>query len=444
MAQRKTLTVAQLEILRWIEQGCPGGVHDPSDPSHRISAAALDRRGLVETSGRGPTWSASITSAGRDYLEQATKPGAPPPRQANVSVTRQLVDEVINGGGTLRVSNDAGGDNYWRRAQLAERHGKVPDGKRMVVSRVGDEIEIKLLDSPARLGEVSVPGRVSRYAPVVRRFRDAKTRHEVSRAEMPRMLRILQGLVVEAERRGFDVEIVEGEEPRRYGSAGWSGGRDGHLRFSIRGHSESLRIREEGLPSRSYWIQQNSTYDYVKGESRPGPLSEYEEGATGRLEIEIVGYGGGGRASKWGDRRSWALEEKLPEILREIEMRAVEAEERKREAERREAERQRQWELAMERAKGRWLEAYRGQILERQADQWRTAETVRAYVDAMAAFAVGEEAEEWIEWSRAHADLVDPLTDGVRPPEPPDSIPLDELRPFLDGWSPYGPDHGRW
>jgi hypothetical protein len=363
-----------------------------------------------------------------------------------VSVTKQLVDEVIEAGGTLRVSNEAGGDNYWRRAELAERHGKVPDGKRMVVSRVGtDAIEIQLLDSPARLGEVPVPDRVSRYAPVIRRFRDAKTRHEVSRVAMPRMLRILQGLVTEAERRGFDVEIVQGEETRRYGHAGWSSGRDGHLRFSIRGHAEALRVREEGLPSRSHWVQKNSTYDFRTGESKPGPLSEYEDGATGRLDIEIVGYGGGGRASKWGDRRSWTLEEKLPEILREIELRAIEAEERQHEAERRAAERQRQWEAAMEEAKRRWLEAHRGRLLEQQAERWRTAETVRGYVDAMAEASAGDEGEAWVEWSRAYADSIDPICSEIREPRVPDRIPLDELKSFLDGWSPYGPDHGgRW
>ena len=44
------------------------------------SLAALSRRGLVKTSGRGPTWSASITPAGREYLDQAAKPGPAAPR----------------------------------------------------------------------------------------------------------------------------------------------------------------------------------------------------------------------------------------------------------------------------------------------------------------------------------------------------------------------------
>ena len=54
----------------------------------------------------------------------------------------------------------------------------------------------------------------------------------------------------------------------------------------------------------------------------------------------------------------------------------------------------------------------------------------------------GDEAEEWVRWSREYADAIDPLRDGVRAPDAPDSVPLDELSPFLDGWSPYGPEHG--
>src|SRR4051812_46738926 len=101
LAHRKTLNEKQLDVLRWIADGCPDGVF--TDHSHRISAASLRARGLVTTAGRGPRWRAQITSAGREYLERAARPGAPRPRQASVSVTQQLVDDVIAAGGSLRV-----------------------------------------------------------------------------------------------------------------------------------------------------------------------------------------------------------------------------------------------------------------------------------------------------------------------------------------------------
>lgn len=101
MGHRKTLNEKQLAILRWIADGCPEGVM--KDYSHRISAAALRARGLVRVSGRGATWTATVTAAGREYLERAAGPSPPVPRQANASVTKQLVDDVIAAGGSLRV-----------------------------------------------------------------------------------------------------------------------------------------------------------------------------------------------------------------------------------------------------------------------------------------------------------------------------------------------------
>jgi hypothetical protein len=78
LAQRKTLTEKQVALLRWIGDGCPSGVM--ADEFHRISAAALRSRGLVKTSGRGPAWKATVTAAGRDYLEQVDGPEPPIPR----------------------------------------------------------------------------------------------------------------------------------------------------------------------------------------------------------------------------------------------------------------------------------------------------------------------------------------------------------------------------
>lgn len=106
MAHRKTLSQVQLDLLQWIADGCPPGVMEGD--SHRVSAAALRRRDLVKTYGRGRIWRAEITPAGREYLEKSSAADAEPPRQANVSVTQQLVDDVIAAGGSLRVRRKNG------------------------------------------------------------------------------------------------------------------------------------------------------------------------------------------------------------------------------------------------------------------------------------------------------------------------------------------------
>jgi hypothetical protein len=113
MAQRKTLAERQVAVLRWIADGCPRDVMEGD--SHRISAAALRNRGLVTVSGHGASWVAEITQTGREYLEQVDGPEPPMPRQANVSVTQQLVDDVIAAGGSLRAPRR----NWYQRCGVA-------------------------------------------------------------------------------------------------------------------------------------------------------------------------------------------------------------------------------------------------------------------------------------------------------------------------------------
>lgn len=83
---------------------------------HRISAGALRNRGLVKTSGRGPTCSAKITAAGRDYLREVDGPDPPIPRQANASSHLRAQAEAWELAERLRCYCDA----------LAEAHGDSP------------------------------------------------------------------------------------------------------------------------------------------------------------------------------------------------------------------------------------------------------------------------------------------------------------------------------
>lgn len=112
---------------------------------------------------------------------------------------------------------------------------------------------------------------------------------------------------------------------------------------------------------------------------RPKP---YDSGATGELNVEALGTAFG-RQKAWGDRSRWKLEDRLPNLLRELEMQAAEAEERRRAREREQAERQRQWEEAMERAKGQLVRDHRLEVLRNRVRAWEEAEAIRAYCDAV-------------------------------------------------------------
>ena len=63
----KPLNARQLEVLRWITEGCPDGVMQGH--AHKTSAVALQSRRLVKISRRGGVWTAQITEAGHAYLD---------------------------------------------------------------------------------------------------------------------------------------------------------------------------------------------------------------------------------------------------------------------------------------------------------------------------------------------------------------------------------------
>jgi hypothetical protein len=239
---------------------------------------------------------------------------------------------------------------------------KVPAGKRIVSRRDKGELVIRLDDAiegtDVEARPVPVPRRGNRLHPVAGQFRDAAEHHEVSKAALPRAVRIVHALAEEAKRRGFECTNVEAS-PDQYGRRQWSGGNNGHLQIAVRGHRYALRITEEGVPSRTWWERENRYRSWQRGER--ANTKRYDADATGRLKITLLaGYAREGRALSWADRSSWALEDKLPELLQELEIRAAEDDHRRREAERAAEERERLWELEMERAKARYVEAYRG------------------------------------------------------------------------------------
>jgi hypothetical protein len=461
VAQRKTLNEVQVGVLRWISEGCPDNGVDGAPA--RISAGALRNRGLVRTSGRGPTWKATITAAGKEYLQQLDGPKPPLPRQPNVSVTQQLVDEVAAAGGSLRVPrkhwNDRNGVDYERRAQLAESYGKVPSGSRLLIKRVSaEELMIELVTGEAAatrgdgepslaLAPVPVPTRLTKYHSVAREFRGRTNLHEMSRKALPRALRIVQALAAEAERRGYGLACVRVREDS-YGRTEWKPAQDGQLVFAINGHELKVRIWEKGSGQRGPYEHQmmrwkadrEQPFRLMQFVERPKP---YDSGATGELNVEALGMAYG-RQKAWGDRSRWKLEDRLPNLLRELELQAVEAEERRLAREREQAERQRQWEAAMEDAKRQLIADHQLEVLRNRVRAWEEAEAIRAYCAAVearhgaAAVAADPGAAEWLALARDHADRAQQLP---RMPGHPE-ITHDRLRPYLGGWSPYGPQ--RW
>lgn len=471
-----SLSDAQIAVLRWIAAGSPPGVMEGY--AHRISASALRTRDLVRIFGRGDTWRAELTDRGRKQLERLERepstptgegkngsrsdhpqaaPGRPgevrparEPASRPLSKTEQLVADVIAAGGRLTLPDETadGGVNWRQRAYAAQRHGKVPTGKRLSVAWTNAGFEIELLDGETgnELGAeaVPVPARLSKYHPVAQEFRNRTTLHEVSRKALPRVLRIVHALAKEAERRGHQVACVRVREDS-YGRSERKPARDGQLVFTINGHELKVRLWEKGAGLRGPYERQWKRWQ----EDRQKPFREmlflnrpkpYDGGATGELNVEALGWSHG-RQSNWGDRKRWALEDCLPQLMRELETLAVEAEERRLAKEREEAERQRQWEAAMDRAKLRLIEDHRVNVLRTRVAAWHEADAIRAYCDAVEArhgtdaIAADTDAVRWLALARKHADRAQQLP---RMPADPE-VTHEALKPYLGKWSPYGP-----
>jgi hypothetical protein len=217
--------------------------------------------------------------------------------------------------------------------------------------------------------------------------------------------------------------------------------RDGHLVITIRGHDYDLRVWEEKVSLRGDWERERKRraehrFDYFYSYA---PLKPFDKDATGRVTVTVdSGYSREGRPASWADRKSWTLEEKLGELLRELEIRAAEDDHRDLLAQRAAEERQRQWELAMERAKERFHQAQLEKTLREQMAAWQEARVVRSYLAAVEELH-GEDAgaTEWITWIGEYLDRLDPLHSAPAMPEPPEPSPED-LKPFLGGFSPYG------
>ena len=337
-------------------------------------------------------------------------------------------------------------------------------GKRLAVSVVGDELEISLIDGPhsgarAELVPIRVPEKAGRYHAAARAFRDRSERHEVSRALLPRATRIIHAIAVEADRRGWSAGPVT-EPERGYGRSGWTGSQHGHLQIAADDHAFWLRLQEEGVHACGPWEEEVERYLNVSRDSsyyrdRELPSGPYDADASGRLKLELFGESSWmlrGRQSRWADRQSWTLEERLPHLFREIQERIVEAEriaEERRiaaakaaEAARREAEeRQRQWHVLMDRARDRLVEAHRAAHLRAQADAWQQAMRLRRYCDALeAAHGDHPDSAPWLAWARQYAGRLDPLTEPPTMPEPPVATreALQEHLPH--GWSASGPE----
>lgn len=164
------LTKKQREVLQWVRNGCPTEVFTEGY-EHRITARALERRGLIIITGRGPTWSAEVTEEGRAW-ERA-------PLEKTLRVEDQaelLIKQVLEAGGRLVLPDGAEArENYERLVRTSLKSPPRPRGKRLQIISTGTWgtgskalVFSDYFDDYVRTRPVPIPERVARYHPAVK------------------------------------------------------------------------------------------------------------------------------------------------------------------------------------------------------------------------------------------------------------------------------------
>lgn len=471
MARSDPLNAKQMGTLKLIASG-----EDLSAEQHiplRITARALQSRGLVRVHKQKKLWRAEVTDEGRYYLEHGHKrsdSGGPssrsrglkarqhgaqlsiakqpswirPARKAtvsSVSATRradaEAMVERLRSDRHIKLPDVSEAEHVrWRRTvDFAKRHGLVPQGNWIERSRGYDgSVTIRLIaGEPSNLRRsksddlpaVPVPEKSSRLHPVVARLRDDSDCLRMSKDLRKRGLWLLQALAAELMRRGH--RVVDRPAERRYYHPYHSPRhqREGRLGVEIDGFSYTITIDQE-FPQSEDPVRSNS------------------------LTLS-VSPNRGMRRAKWADRKTARLESWLPAAIQEVELLAVDDRRQAIAEEKAKAERRVRWEQAMSEAKDKAVQAHYAQALIEVVESWQRYKTVVEYCAALETLvekappghADLESAKQWRDWARTYADSINPLTNLPTMPSIPEIRPED-LKPFLSGWSPYGSEsHNR-
>ncbi len=269
--------------------------------------------------------------------------------------------------------------------------------------------------SPIEIPEITVDPHLKNPHPLIRNARNALKDAQpdtygrvqastgkavsvsVSPSETGRALRILDALVKGAESVGWPVR-------------GASAAKHDASHFVIADEEVPFRITER-------------TSREEKPESERSLLDrKYRYSPTGQFRLEFPFNHPKPRGQKkWRDTETRDLEDVLPSILERAHEAACGVKERREEQRQFQRKLQEKIEKRKERRRRRKEEKRRREKLEEEAERWSKARSLREYIREVRSRAEREElapqkrkeVEEWLEWAEAHADRVDPLSDGL-------------------------------
>lgn len=447
------LSQRQVDVLRWVADGCPDGVW--RDFSYKQTAYALAGRDLIQVQRRRDAWRASVTEHGRYYLEHGTYAPAgnasPDPREAQPprrlsgavplgpapDVTPEsLLADLASNEGTVTVPDPPGVSRGAYRSAMsrAVTEGLMPEGFGLRHSgRDRGDLVIRLVrltNEPGRpepLPSISVPADLRACHEAVAALQNAPQLLQVSDDARERALRITQAIATECDRRGYRFGLRGDDKPSFQVSLGQDA-----FAFTLSEESESREMADpEKLAEAKYAWQR------VPLVIRKVP--------SGRLVLRLgEGYG----SVSWADRQRWTLEQKLPAMFQLISDRAsAQAQQRQHKEEERQR-RRRAWEEAIPQAKQAYIEQLNRDRLHKQVARSAEAEAIRSYCSRLEATAaesgdpdLNEQIRAWAAWARQEADRIDPLNHpdllAYRVPEDVGPSEFDKFMPRgLSAWRP--------
>jgi len=466
----RPVTPRQLEALRWVADGCPQNAW--SGDTHKLSARALEARGLITVSRRNGTWSAVLRPAGQHYLDHGEYPRTTPaatvsrytstkrpqplpervsvpeaptvkhvraaPRQARhlpaASPAQGLISRISAAGGSLTVESASEQEraNLDAQVRAIRRFGKLPPGLHLLVKQPSwSKRVLTIVPLPEWMSAepVPVPAQLRNPHPAVAALRDSD-RLPVSGPPRNRALRLLQALATAAAERSYGVTFPHSRrDPYGYQERDLD-----HLRFGVRGHDVGVRVvqlkdRSNHVPT-ARELAEKQRYSWTR-------IPDYDYTPSDRLRFEMPGrfeY----QQSTWADGVKSRVEGRLAGIFRELEFRA-DAAERQRQVD---EERPRQEELEerrrIARATIKLNETHRAEVLKAQLAAWQHARQFDEYLAAMDARITqihdreaAAAAREWLAWARAYVASLDPLDGALAMPSDPEPTPA-ALALFLE------------
>ncbi|MFH0243129.1 PE-PGRS family protein [Streptomyces sp. HK10] len=438
--------------------------HHPDKPPRvprRQRISATDREASDSDHVQQSTAETREPSAQRTAM--SPRPSTQPSNPSPADIGPALIEEVQKAGRFLRIPNpdDAERARYRRAFDAARKcapagyylkySGRAKGDFFLGLLRVTGEDDTEW--NRIRLQRSRVITDIDEVLALVKSDHSA---FEVSDEVLPRVLSLLRLLGEEALLRHGDITVSKKRrQPRPM--------------LTVHGRTYEVGFRER--EKRVQYVPAQNGRRRVYDWQRVIPAHRMEP--SGELELHLSQQQGYGRLwqKEWADTPKKRLEDQIGSVLRalkkhaeeqererlarEAERRRQEEERKRQEAERRRLEAEerertrRDWEADISVASIKAVDAARAEHFGTALEQWRTAGEIRAFCAALdeAAAHAGEpdEAErllQWSAWGKAEADRLDPTLNGRGlagrnfHAEPTG----EELRPFLDGWSPHRPE----